>query len=194
MAREIRELPRLRKPTIAALAVLAALLLAPAGRLLEAQQEPQGGQLPKPEAGSGESDTLGEALPSLGEIDEILEGDEEVYSGTVFTYDPGNRRDPFKSLLAASERPELRGPRPEGVPGLLIDEIDLKGVFRTSKGFVAQVSVSNQKKSYLLKEGDQVYDGDVVSINMQEIVFKQIVQDPTALKPFREVVKTLKPS
>lgn len=130
----------------------------------------------------------------LGNIDEILEGEEEVLSGSGFSYDPGNRRDPFKSLLAAPDRPEIRGPRPEGVPGLLIDEIDLTGIFHTSKGFVAQVVASNQKKSYLLKEGDQLYDGDVVSINKNEVVFKQVVQDPTALKPFREVVKNLNPS
>jgi hypothetical protein len=130
----------------------------------------------------------------LGNIDEILQGEEEVLSGSGFSYDPGNRRDPFKSLLAAADRPQIRGPRPEGVPGLLIDEIDLTGVFHTSKGFVAQVVASNQKKSYLLKEGDQLYDGDVVSINKSEVVFKQVVQDPTALKPFREVVKSLNPS
>jgi hypothetical protein len=59
---------------------------------------------------------------------------------------------------------------------------------------VAQVVAANEKKSYLLKEGDQLYDGDVVSINRAEVVFKQIVQDPTALKPFREVVKSLNPS
>lgn len=132
--------------------------------------------------------------PDLGNIDEILQGEEEVLSGGSFSYDPGNRRDPFKSLLAAPDRPELRGPRPEGIPGLLIDEIALTGVFRTPKGFVAQVKASNQNKSYLLKEGDQLYDGDVVSINRTEVVFKQIVQDPTALKPFREVVKSLNPS
>jgi hypothetical protein len=137
---------------------------------------------------------LGSSGADLGNIDEILEGEEEVLSGSGFSYDPGNRRDPFKSLLAAPNRPEFRGPRPEGVPGLLIDEIDLTGVFRTSKGFVAQVVAANQKKSYLLKEGDQLYDGDVVSINKNEVVFKQVVQDPTALKPFREVVKSLNPS
>lgn len=135
-----------------------------------------------------------EAAPPDLDIDEILEGEEEVLSGGSFSYDPGNRRDPFKSLLAVQDRPELRGPRPEGVPGLLIDEIDLTGIFRTSKGFVAQVVAANQKKSYLLREGDQLYDGDVVSINRNEVVFKQIVQDPTALKPFREVVKSLNPS
>jgi hypothetical protein len=145
------------------------------------QQPPPAGEVAPPE-------------PDLGNIDEILQGEEEVLSGSSFSYDPGNRRDPFKSLLAAPDRPELRGPRPEGIPGLLIDEIALTGIFRTPKGFVAQVKASNQNKSYLLKEGDQLYDGDVVSINRSEVVFKQIVQDPTALKPFREVVKSLNPS
>jgi hypothetical protein len=136
----------------------------------------------------------GDSGADLGNIDEILQGEEEVLSGSGFSYDPGNRRDPFKSLLAGPDRPEIRGPRPEGVPGLLIDEIDLTGIFHTSRGFVAQVVASNQKKSFLLKEGDQLFDGDVVSINKNEVVFKQVVQDPTALKPFREVVKSLNPS
>jgi hypothetical protein len=137
---------------------------------------------------------IGSPTPDMGNIDQILEGDEEVLAGgSAFTYDPGNRRDPFKSLLIAPDRPEFRGPRPEGVPGLLIDEIDLKGIFRTARGYVAQVNASNQKKSYLLKEGDQLYDGDVMSIGKNEVVFKQIVQDPTALKPFREIVKSLNP-
>jgi hypothetical protein len=129
-----------------------------------------------------------------GDIDEILQGEEDVLSGNGFSYDPGNRRDPFKSLLAGPERTEIRGPRPEGIPGLLIDEIDLKGIWKTGKGYVAQIVATNQKKTYLLKEGDQLYDGDVVSIGHAEVVFKQIVQDPTALKPFREVVKSLNPS
>ena len=143
---------------------------------------------------AGGAPLSGETGADLGNIDEILQGEEEVLSGSGFSYDPGNRRDPFKSLLAGPDRPEIRGPRPEGVPGLLIDEIDLRGIFHTSKGFVAQVVAANQKKSYLLKEGDQLFDGDVVSINKNEVVFKQVVQDPTALKPFREVVKSLNPS
>jgi Tfp pilus assembly protein PilP len=173
--------------------------------LAQAQRQPQPPPKPPakpqqakpPEAKPPEANPqegAGATQDDLGNIDEILEGEEEVLAGSSFSYDPGNRRDPFKSLLAAPDRPEFRGPRPEGIPGLLIDEIDLTGIFRTSKGFVAQVVAANQKKSYLLKEGDQLYDGDVVSINRNEVVFKQIVQDPTALKPFREVVKSLSPS
>ena len=152
---------------------------------------------PAPPPASGEAGSAplsGDAGADLGNIDEILQGEEEVLSGSGFSYDPGNRRDPFKSLLAGPDRPEIRGPRPEGVPGLLIDEIDLRGIYHTSKGFVAQVVAANQKKSYLLKQGDQLFDGDVVSISKNEVVFKQVVQDPTALKPFREVVKSLNPS
>jgi hypothetical protein len=155
--------------------------------------KPAAGTEAKPGEPGDKGTVAGGAPPDTGNIDEILQGEEEVLSGSGFSYDPGNRRDPFKSLLAKSDTPALHGPRPEGVPGLLIEEIDLTGIFRTSKGFVAQVVASNQKKSYLLKDGDQLYDGDVVSINKNEVVFKQIVQDPTALKPFREVVKSLNP-
>jgi len=152
------------------------------------------GKAPAAAPASPGAPAIGSPTPDMGNIDQILEGDEEVLAGgSSFTYDPGNRRDPFKSLLIAPDRPEFRGPRPEGIPGLLIDEIDLKGIFRTARGYVAQVNASNQKKSYLLKEGDQLYDGDVMSIGKNEVVFKQIVQDPTALKPFREIVKSLNP-
>jgi hypothetical protein len=144
--------------------------------------------------GSAETDAgPDDGSPSLPDIDEILEGDAEILEGGGYTYDPGDRRDPFKSLLAARETNEPRGPRPDGIPGLLIDEIIISGIFRTPEGWRAQVQASDNDKSYLIRAGDELYDGDVVSISANEVVFKQIVQDPTALKPFRDVVKKLNP-
>ena len=134
-----------------------------------------------------------EAPPPEADIDGILAAEEEMLAGLGYSYEPGERRDPFKSLLRAREPAELRGPRPEGIPGLLIDEIDLTGVFVTSEGPVAQVVSPEQDRSYLLREGDQLYDGDVVQISQDSVVFKQILDDPTALKPFREVQKQLNP-
>ncbi|HEX9670682.1 MAG TPA: hypothetical protein VGC93_14515 [Thermoanaerobaculia bacterium] len=152
-------------------------------------------QAPAPPGATPAERAREQAQPTPTEgIQQILEEEEDVLSGEGYTYDPGNRRDPFKSLLAGPERTQFKGPRPEGIPGLLIDEIDLTGIFRTSRGWVAQVKAANQAKSYLLKPGDQLYDGDVVSISKDEVVFKQTVQDPTALKPFREVVKKLNPA
>lgn len=134
-----------------------------------------------------------EAPPPQVSIDEILAAEEEMLAGIGYSYDAGDRRDPFKSLLQAREPAELRGPRPEGIPGLLIDEIDLTGIFVTPEGPVAQVVSPEQDRSYLLREGDQLYDGDVVQISQDSVVFKQILDDPTALKPFREVQKQLNP-
>ena len=161
------------------------------GALAQESEERQGQSQPAQGSQVEGQGTPSEPTEDLENIDEILEGEEEVLEGGGYSYDPGNRRDPFKSLLAAPDRPENRGPRPDGIPGLLIDEIDLTGIYHTRRGYVAQVKAANQGKSYLLKEGDQLYDGDVVSIGRDEVVFKQIVQDPTALKPFREVVKSL---
>jgi hypothetical protein len=137
--------------------------------------------------------------PDLEAIERMLREDVEVLGGTGYAYDPGDRRDPFISLLRVTEAPEILGPRPEGVPGLLIDEIEITGVFVTPQGPVAQVQAADKAKSYLLHIGDDLYDGSVVAIRFDkgqvaEVVFRQDVRDPTAAKPFREVVKQLNPA
>lgn len=144
-----------------------------------------------------DSDPADDSLeaPESGDIDAMLRNEEAIF-GTFesYAYDPGERRDPFRSLLVIRESPELQGPRPEGVPGLLIDEINLIGIVKTPKGYLAQVQAADRQKSFLLHEGEQLFDGEVVSIDENEVVFKQIVRDPTAVKPFRERVKVLNPS
>ncbi len=133
--------------------------------------------------------------PRLDEaaIDAILEEDEQVFAGRGYGYDPGDRRDPFRSLLRDPGNLADRGPRPDGIPGLMIGEIDVTGVYVLPEGPVAQVQTSDRDRSYLLRAGDKLFDGDVVSVSLDEIVFRQILDDPTALTPFREVVKRLNP-
>lgn len=126
------------------------------------------------------------------DIDSILEGEEEVLGGGGYAYDAAGRRDPFRSLLE-TRNVERGGPRPEGVPGLLIDEIVITGLFDTPRGWVAQVRAADQGKSFLLREGDGLYDGEVVAIGRNEVTFRQVLRDPAALKPFQEVVKKLNP-
>ena len=124
------------------------------------------------------------------EIDEFLEGDMEVLAGGGTSYDAGERRDPFVSLAQKTQlpAPDKCG---EGIAGLRIDTVEVTGIFVTAENPVAQVRVSNQRRSYLIREGDQLCDGDVTSIAFDEVVFKQ--DDPDGLKPFRPVVKKLKP-
>ncbi|MEE2775840.1 MAG: hypothetical protein VYE73_03640 [Acidobacteriota bacterium] len=134
----------------------------------------------------------------LDAIDRMLQEDEEVLEGSGYTYDSEDRRDPFRSLLSVREQPEILGPRPDGVAGLLIEEVNVTGVFVTGAGPVAQVQSADKTKSYLVRQGDELYDGDVLTISFTrnesaEVVFRQDVRDPTAPKPFREVVKKLTP-
>jgi hypothetical protein len=125
-------------------------------------------------------------------IAEILQQDEAVMTGSGYTYDSAGRRDPFKSLIENRRSAVARqGPRPEGKAGLLIDEVNLTGIFQTPTGTFAQVRGGPKNKSFLLQAGDQLYDGDVLEVGREEIVFKQLINDPTAIKPFREVVKRL---
>jgi hypothetical protein len=133
-----------------------------------------------------------DAAPQL-DIEEILGQEEDVFAGRGYGYDPADRRDPFRSLVRTRDSPQDRGPRPEGIPGLLIGEVDLTGVFVLPEGPVAQVQTSDRDRSYLLRVGDKLFDGDVVGVSLEEVVFRQVLDDPTALTPFREVVKRLNP-
>ena len=178
------------KLVLLATALFVVALIDPIASSAPAVAQSGGTAAPAPAAAGAPAAAAPEATTS---VDDILAGEEEVLAGTTYSYDPGSRRDPFRSLLVAKNKAERKGALPDGIPGLLIEEIDLTGIFRTSRGFVAQVLASNKEKSYLIREGDQLYDGDVVSITQQEVVFKQIVSDPTVIKPFREVIKKLSP-
>lgn len=125
------------------------------------------------------------------EMDEILGSEIDVI--LVDSYDPAERRDPFVDLSAwPVSKPERAGWSPWGVSGLLIDEIEVEGLFMTPGGAVAEVR--SLREGFFLREGDQLYDGDVERIDLQEgVTFKQIVNDPTTLWPFRLVAKRADP-
>lgn len=157
---------------------------------LLARQDPPAD--PAAEAPATEADAV-EPAAAGDQIDEIFAEEEALLAGAAATtYDPEGRRDPFRSLLERNVIDDQR-PRPPGVPGLLIDEIDLEGIFLKDGVWVAMVRAGNKETSYLIRAGDELFDGDVLRINLDEVVFKQIVNDPKIFKPFREVVKKLNP-
>lgn len=172
-----------------AVLVAALLLSPPAARGQDDELVPEDEFVPEQESAPAD-----DAAADFQAIDDLLALDEEVLSDPgTYSYDPGARRDPFRSLLIKSD-PNAEGQeRPPGPAGMLIDEIALEGVFILPEGPVAQIQSASEETSYLLRPGDQLWDGDVVRITLDEVVFKQTLNDPTALKPFREVVKRLNP-
>jgi type IV pilus assembly protein PilP len=158
---------------------LSAAVLLAIGAMTFAAEPPKATPLPTPAPTP--------ALRSPGEA--LLEQDEAALSGRAYSYDPAGRRDPFRSLLV---RPEdrARGERPPGIAGMSVDDIVVNGIWRVRSGFVAQVRATDNK-SYLIRAGDLLYDGEVTRVGPNEVVFRQNINDPQSVKPFREVTKQL---
>jgi hypothetical protein len=127
-------------------------------------------------------------------VESILRQQEDLLSGRQFSYDPGGRRDPFRSLFeeAAIRR---KGPRPRGVAGMLVVELELTGIVRDTNGGNIAVVMGSDSKGYFLHVGDEVYDGGVIAIDPAAgtVTFRQQVDDPRLIKPYRDVVKRLVP-
>jgi Tfp pilus assembly protein PilP len=112
-------------------------------------------------------------------------------AGAPFTYNPEGRRDPFVSLIGRGNDPKNAGSRPAGVPGLLINEVSVKGIVRNSTGFVAMIQ-GPDNKTYVVKAGDRLMDGTVKSIVQDAVVFAQDVNDPLSLVKQKEIRKNLR--
>ena len=127
-------------------------------------------------------------------VETILRQQEDLLSGKQFSYDPGGRRDPFRSLFEESAL-RRKGPRPRGVAGMLVVELDLTGIVRDTTGGNIAVVMGTDNKGYFLHVGDEVYDGGVIAIDPAagSVTFRQQVDDPRLIKPYRDVVKRLVP-
>jgi Tfp pilus assembly protein PilP len=108
-----------------------------------------------------------------------------------YVYEPTDRRDPFISLLGRGDESGPKTARPAGLPGLLIEEITVKGVVRDRTGFIAMLQAPDNK-TYTVRVGDKLLDGTVKSINQEKVIFSQDVNDPLSLVKQREVPKPVR--
>ena len=91
-----------------------------------------------------------------------------------------SRRDPFVSPVV--NRSMIGSGCSTGKRCLAIDQINLKGVVKADSGMIAVV-VNSLNKAYFLRENDPVFNGFVVKITGDSIIFKETVQDRLG-KPF----------
>ena len=112
-----------------------------------------------------------------------------------YEYAAEGRRDPFISLVnRGNEGNGADGPpakRLDGVPGMLTQEITIKGIVQTRGAWVAMVS-GPDGKVYTVRAGDKLADGVVRSVTAASIVVLQEVHDPLSLEKQREVRKFLR--
>lgn len=112
---------------------------------------------------------------------------------TGYNYNPQGRRDPFVSLLKPVSADQGVKTRRPGMEGFLIQEVALKGIVRTPKGYTAML-LGTDGKSYFVKEGQRMFDGVVTKIDATAVTFRQEITDPLSTVKSRDVRKTLYPS
>jgi type IV pilus assembly protein PilP len=111
-----------------------------------------------------------------------------------YSYDPAGRRDPFVSLVArGADAGSPAGRSADGLPGLSVNEVSVRGVLRSGGALVAMVQ-GPDRKTYIVHANDRFLDGTVKSVTPQGIVVLQEVNDPLSLVKQKEIRKTLRGS
>ena len=103
---------------------------------------------------------------------------------------PANARDPFVSIIRTDKGGGV--PCVGGKKCLAIGDVILKGIVRSHNTVVAVVE-NPEKKTYFLHENDPVFEGEVVKITSDSVVFREQVIDRVGKKSTREITKRLNP-
>ncbi len=77
---------------------------------------------------------------------------------------------------------------------LVIPELILQGTIKDTSGKMMAVVANSIKKTYFLRENDQVFQGSVEKITSDSIIFREYVKDALGRETAREVVKKLVPA
>lgn len=96
------------------------------------------------------------------------------------------KRDPFFSPVVQTNGSGCS----TGKKCLEIGAINLRGVVKSDAGFIAVVT-NNLNKAYFLRENDPVFNGYVVKITGDSVVFQETIQDKLGKSFTREVVKRI---
>lgn len=96
------------------------------------------------------------------------------------------KRDPFFSPVVQQNGSGCS----TGKKCLEIGAINVRGVVKSDTGFIAVVT-NNLNKAYFLRENDPVFNGYVVKITGDSVVFQETIQDKLGKSFTREVVKRI---
>lgn len=81
------------------------------------------------------------------------------------------RIDNYKAQKLAAMSLQQAAPKP--TTALLLSEVQVKGIFRTPRGYAAMVEATPIKLSYVVYPGEQFYDGMLVAIEETRLVFRK---------------------
>jgi type IV pilus assembly protein PilP len=108
-----------------------------------------------------------------------------------YSYNPDGRRDPFLSLLGAGAEKGPQTKRGDGVAGMTVAEISVRGILQSRGTLIAMVQ-GPDNRTYMLRQGDRLADGAVQEVTTDGLVIMQEVNDPLSLVKQRMVRKPLR--
>jgi hypothetical protein len=101
------------------------------------------------------------------------------------------RIDKYKAQKLEAMRAQKAAPKP--TTALLLSEMQVTGIFRTPRGYAAMVEATPIKLSYVVYPGEQFYDGQLVAIEENRLVFRHETlytdgksQTSVEVKPLRQ--------
>ncbi|MGB8524405.1 MAG: hypothetical protein WCD43_15685 [Candidatus Acidiferrales bacterium] len=101
------------------------------------------------------------------------------------------KRDPFIPLV--NDKKTSGPPLPPGKAGLVIATVRVDGTVKAASGMLAVVTNPDQR-TYFIREGDRLYDGDVEKIGLDGVTFKENSKDAFGKPVERLVTKRIYPS
>ncbi|MCI0414831.1 hypothetical protein L0222_18805 [bacterium] len=139
---------------------------------------------------TGDATTTADPFLVLQVQDEKKADQPEAYD-INYTYDPAGRRDPFVDLLVGIK---AKGPStPKGA--LTVGDAKVVGITQGKEGYTA-IIVGADNKARFMKAGDKLYDGQIISIEKDRVIFRQDFTEENPAAPglrSKEVEKRLNP-
>ena len=114
---------------------------------------------------------------------------------TPYRYRARGRRDPFglPRAPASLPPPAPRAARPGGLKGQRVSELRLVGLVEAGGEYTA-LATGRRDRSFLLKKGDRLFDGRVMEIRGDGVVFSERIEGGAGGRRSRRVVKKLHPA
>jgi hypothetical protein len=97
----------------------------------------------------------------------------------------------YRAQKAAAAAAHVQPPKP--TTALLLNEMQVTGIFRTPRGWAAMVEATPIKLSYVVYPGESFFDGQLVAIEENRLVFRRDVvwadgrrEKTVEIKPLRK--------
>jgi len=133
--------------------------------------------------------------PTVKPVNKSASGNNPASAAAMPSEGAHGRRDPFVSVIRTQEggTGPVLPPCSTGKKCLSIPQIVLQGTVKDQDGKMIAL-VANGPRTYFLRENDQVFNGSVIKITTDSVIFRESVTDKLGHESSHEVVKRLTPA